>query len=141
MCGNYADYFVKYNEYAELFENYDDEYVTSYLRSIYLALENGEKINRFSSQEKMNEALSLLEEVYNTAEKKGDYASLVTYINQIFDEMASTNRYDYETRSYLLFEDALQLAYSVNENSSDVVINNALTTLKEAYENLERGVK
>ena len=71
-------------------------------------------------------------------EEKGDLNKIHDYIDQIFDEMAGTNKNDYDLRLYIKFKYALETAVSLDENSTKEEIDKAYDELKEAYENMTR---
>ncbi len=137
--GNYDAFKVYYDEVKkELGVNYKERYTSSSLLEIEKALLIAQEITNNSSQNRIDEAKELLASALEKAVLKGDKTKLYAYIDQIFDEMAGTNKEDYEVKSYVLFRYALENAIHLSNEATQEEIDIALTGLKTAYQNLVR---
>lgn len=137
--GNYEEFENIYNNFLNTIGNeYTKKYVRNSVKLILNAIEEAEKITEYSSQEKIDKAITAITTALNNLEERGDLQKVLDYIDQIFDEMAGTNKYDYDLRTYILFKYALEAAVALNEDSTKAEIDAAYEALVEAYENLIR---
>ena len=96
------------------------------------------KLSETSSEAVLNANYEELEELFKNARIKGDYSSLSSYIDKIFQEMIGLTEDDFEKVSYLKFRNALDKAYMLDESSTKEEIDEAYQELKSAYEGLVR---
>lgn len=134
--GNYQAYLNDIHTIEESIQGYETLYTKESVRRINLSLRKTALINEYSSQDRMDEVINDLRNATALKEEKGDYQGLREYIDEILDAMAGTNKDDYEIVSYLKFKEALEYAYSLNENSSKEEVDYAKAWLEKAYREL-----
>lgn len=136
-AGNYTEFKAIYDSFIETVSDLS-KFTPASLNSIYKTMEAGESITEYSSQARMNKVIELINFTLDNLEEKGDLNKIYDYIDQIFDEMAGTNKNDYDLRLYIKFKYALEIAVSLDENSTKEEVDKAYDELKEAYENMTR---
>ena len=136
--GNYTEFKTIYDNFLETIGDYGSKYIPRSIELISKAIEAGNKITEYSSQAKMDKAIELINNALANLEEKGDLNKVLDYIDQIFDEMAGTNKNDYDLRLYIKFKYALEEAIKLDEGSSKEEVDKAYENLKEAYENMTR---
>lgn len=118
--------------------DYKNKYTSDTLIPLQIAINSINQMTENSSENRLNDALEQLNTAMDNLIEKGDIQLIKEYIDQIFDEMAGTNKNDYELKSYLEFKDALEKAVVLKKYSSKKEVDSALAELKEKYENLIR---
>lgn len=118
--------------------DYQNKYTTETLVPLQKAINTVNSMTENSSRIRLNDSLTLLNKAIEDLIEKGNLQLVKDYIDQIFDEMAGTNKNDYELKSYLKFKDALEKAVTLKKNSTKEEVDSALAELKEKYENLVR---
>lgn len=136
--GDYSKFISNLEQLMAKLNGYEEKYVSSSVKAIRKALKGRDSINEYTSQDKMDQFIEKLTNAFETAIEKGDYDKLKSLIDEIFDKIAGTNLNDYTTVSYLRFRNALEFAYSLNEDSSKEDIDKAISQLQQAYEQLQR---
>lgn len=136
--GNYSEFKTIYDDFVETVGDYGNKYIPKSIRYIADAIKEAEKITEYSSQTKMDNAIELINIALENLEEKGDINKIHDYIDQIFDEMAGTNKNDYDLRLYIKFKYALEEAIKLDDTSSKEEVDAAYDNLKEAYENMTR---
>ena len=136
--GNYTEFKTIYDNFLETVGDYGTKYIPRSIELISKAIEAGNKITEYSSQTKMDRVIELINNALANLEEKGDLDKVLDYIDQIFDEMAGTNKNDYDLRLYIKFKYALEEAIKLDEGSSKEEVDKAYENLKEAYENMTR---
>lgn len=136
--GDYSKFISNLEQLMAKLNGYEEKYVSSSVKAIRKALKERDSINEYTSQDKMDQFIEKLTNAFETAIEKGDYDKLKSLIDEIFDKIAGTNLNDYTTVSYLRFRNALEFAYSLNEDSSKEDIDKAISQLQQAYEQLQR---
>ena len=136
-AGNYTEFKAIYDSFVETVSDLSKFTKTS-ISAISKAIEAGKAITEYSSQTKMDKVIELINFALDNLEEKGDLDKIHDYIDQIFDEMAGTNKNDYDLRLYIKFKYALEAAILLDENSTKEEVDKAYNELKEAYENMTR---
>ena len=136
-AGNYSEFKAIYDSFIETVGDLN-KYTKTSLNAISTAVGAGKLITEYSSQTKMDKVIELINYALANLEEKGDLNKIYDYIDQIFDEMAGTNKNDYDLRLYIKFKYALEAAIALDENSTKEEVDKAYDNLKEAYENMTR---
>ena len=72
-----------------------------------------------------------------TSKGKPDLESLHTLIESCLNAIAGKNKNDFKKDTYIVFYQALNVAYSMNEDNSKVEVEEAYKNLLVAFNNLE----
>lgn len=136
--GDYKSFMEIKNSFVDTIGDYEDKYIGSSVTLISDALKAADKITESSSQSRMDEAIELINKALANLQEKGDIDKVFSYIDQIFDEMAGTNKNNYDLRTYILFKYAIEEAIYLSENDSKEKVDEIYANLVEAYENLIR---
>ena len=139
VSGDYEKFMQDVEALLDSYPNYKTEF---YEEDVYLIDQKIDYINtKLSgtlSETVLNANYEELEELFKNARIKGDYSSLSSYIDKIFQEMIGLTEDDFEKVSYLKFRNALDKAYMLDESSTKEEIDEAYQELKSAYEGLVR---
>ena len=100
-------------------------------------MSKAKEINQYSSQKRMDESLYYLKEAINNSSLKPDLESLHTLIESCLNAIAGKNKNDFKKDTYIVFYQALNVAYSMNEDNSKVEVEEAYKNLLVAFNNLE----
>ena len=100
-------------------------------------LSKAKEINQYSSQKRMDESLYNLKEAINNSSLKPDLESLYTLTESCLNAIAGKNKNDFKKDTYIVFYQALNVAYSMNEDNSKVEVEEAYKNLLIAFNNLE----
>ena len=137
-AGNYTEFKTNYDNFLETIGDYESKYVSNSIKHIMTAIKEADKITENSSQTKIDKAIELINTALTNLEERGDLDKLFDYIDQIYDEMAGTNKDDYDLRLYILFDVAVDECFALDEDSTKEEVDRAYENLKEAYENMTR---
>ena len=139
VSGDYEKFMQDVEALLDSYPNYKTEF---YEEDVYLIDQKidyiNTKLSETSSETVLNANYEELEELFKNARIKGDYSSLSSYIDKIFQEMIGLTEVDFEKVSYLKFRNALNKAYMLDESSTKEEIDEAYQELKSAYEGLVR---
>lgn len=139
VSGDYEKFMQDVEALLDSYPNYKTEF---YEEDVYLIDQKidyiNTKLSETSSEAVLNANYEELEELFKNARIKGDYSSLSSYIDKIFQEMIGLTEDDFEKVSYLKFRNALDKAYMLDESSTKEEIDEAYQELKSAYEGLVR---
>ena len=139
VSGDYEKFMQDVEALLDSYPNYKTEF---YEEDVYLIDQKidyiNTKLSETSSETVLNANYEELEELFKNARIKGDYSSLSSYIDKIFQEMIGLTEDDFEKVSYLKFRNALDKAYLLDESSTKEEIDEAYQELKSAYEGLIR---
>ena len=139
VSGDYEKFMQDVEALLDSYPNYKTEF---YEEDVYLIDQKidyiNTKLSETSSEAVLNANYEELEELFKNARIKGDYSSLSSYIDKIFQEMIGLTEDDFEKVSYLKFRNALDKAYMLDESSTKEEIDEAHQELKSAYEGLVR---
>lgn len=139
VSGDYEKFMQDIEALLDSYPNYKTEF---YEEDVYLIDQKigyiNTKLSETSSEAVLNANYEELEELFKNARIKGDYSSLSSYIDKIFQEMIGLTEDDFEKVSYLKFRNALDKAYLLDESSTKEEIDEAYQELKSAYEGLIR---
>lgn len=139
VSGDYEKFMQDIEALLDFYPNYKTEF---YEEDVYLIDQKIDYINTMlsetSSEAVLNANYEELEKLFKNARIKGDYSSLSSYIDKIFQEMIGLTEDDFEKVSYLKFRNALDKAYLLDESSTKEEIDEAYQELKSAYEGLVR---
>lgn len=139
VSGDYEKFMQDVEALLDSYPNYKTEF---YEEDVYLIDQKidyiNTKLSETSSETVLNANYEELEELFKSARIKGDYSSLSSYIDKIFQEMIGLTEDDFEKVSYLKFRNALDKAYMLDESSTKEEIDEAYQELKSAYEGLVR---
>lgn len=139
VSGDYEKFMQDVEALLDSYPNYKTEF---YEEDVYLIDQKidyiNTKLSETSSEAVLNANYEELEELFKNARIKGDYSSLSSYIDKIFQEMIGLTEDDFEKVSYLKFRNALDKAYMLDESPTKEEIDEAYQELKSAYEGLVR---
>ena len=120
-----------------ILDNTINEYRVVDQKNIVNLLNKAKEINEYSSQKRMDESLYYLKVAINNSLLKPDLESLHTLIESCLNAIAGKNKNDFQKDTYIVFYQALNVAYSMNEDNSKVEVEEAYKNLLVAFNNLE----
>ena len=137
VSGDYDSFKNELDRTISILDNTINEYRVVDQKNIINLLNKAKEINQYSSQKRMDESLYYLKEAINNSSLKPDLESLHTLIESCLNAIAGKNRNDFKKDTYIVFYQALNVAYSMNENNSKVEVEEAYKNLLVAFNNLE----
>ena len=137
VSGDYNSFKNELDRTISLLDNTINEYRVVDQKNIVNLLSKAKEINEYSSQKRMDESLYYLKEAINNSSLKPDLESLHTLIESCLNAIAGKNRNDFKKDTYIMFYQALNVAYSMNEDNSKVEVEEAYKNLLVTFNNLE----
>ena len=137
VSGDYDSFKNELDRTISILDNTINEYRVVDQKNIVNLLSKAKEINQYSSQKRMDESLYYLKEAINNSSLKPDLESLHTLIESCLNAIAGKNKNDFKKDTYIVFYNALNEAYSMNEDNSKVEVEEAYKNLLVAFNNLE----
>ena len=137
VSGDYDSFKNELDRTISILDNTINEYRVVDQKNIVNLLSKAKEINQYSSQKRMDESLYNLKEAINNSSLKPDLESLHTLIESCLNAIAGKNKNDFKKDTYIVFYQALNVAYSMNEDNSKVEVEEAYKNLLVAFNNLE----
>ena len=137
VSGDYNSFKNELDRTISILDNTINEYRVVDQKNIVNLLSKAKEINQYSSQKRMDESLYYLKEAINNSSLKPDLESLHTLIESCLNAIAGKNKNDFKKDTYIVFYQALNVAYSMNEDNSKVEVEEAYKNLLVAFNNLE----
>ena len=137
VSGDYNSFKNELDRTISILDNTINEYRVIDQKNIVNLLSKAKEINEYSSQKRMDESLYYLKEAINNSSLKPDLESLHTLIESCLNAIAGKNKNDFKKDTYIVFYQALNVAYSMNEDNSKVEVEEAYKNLLIAFNNLE----
>ena len=137
VSGDYDSFKNELDRTISILDNTINEYRVADQKNIVNLLSKAKEINEYSSQKRMDESLYYLKEAINNSSLKPDLESLHTLIESCLNAIAGKNKNDFKKDTYIVFYQALNVAYSMNEDNSKVEVEEAYKNLLVAFNNLE----
>lgn len=138
VSGNYQEFCNSRDIILDSLGDYKNKYTKEAINEIENSIDMINKINQYSSQELMNQAIDSLTNSFNEAKEIGDHEKLKNLMEEVIDTLVALDTQSINKYEYLKLIDALNNAYLLDENSSKEEIDKAYNDLLSAFKEINK---